>query len=161
MSFRILETFKNKILVPFRLLPAEGLSADKLALSITIGIIAGMFPVIGATTVLSLLLTMFFRQNLLVVQSVQWVMALAQILLIIPFMQLGAFILNAQTITISIEQINTAFQPGIISGLKTVGIFHLYAILTWTILSIPAGAISYFAFRAVFQKRYPNNPVPR
>jgi hypothetical protein len=103
---------------------------------------------------------MAFRQNLLVVQSVQWLLALVQLLLIIPFMQFGAYILNAQIIHISIEQISTAFQPGLFSGLRTLGIFHLYAILTWIILSIPAGAISYFTFRAVFQKKYSNSPDP-
>jgi len=96
---------------------------------------------------------MLFRQNLIVVQSVQWIVALLQLLLIIPFMQLGAIILNDQTIHISMNQINLAFQPGFFSGMKTIGILYLYAILTWTILTIPAGTISYFAFRAVFQKK--------
>ena len=153
MAHKIVETFTKKILIPFRLIPEAGLSADKLALSITIGIIAGLFPVIGATTIISLFLTMLFRQNLLVVQSVQWVMALFQVLLIIPFMQIGAFILSQQALHINIEQISLAFEPGIISGIKTIGIFHLYAILTWTILSIPTGAISYFVFRAVFLRK--------
>jgi len=150
---RILDPFKNKVLIPFRLLPKEGLTPEKLAFSITIGIFSGLFPVIGATTILSLLLTMLFRQNLIVVQSVQWIVALLQLLLIIPFMQLGAIILNDQTIHISMNQINLAFQPGFFSGMKTIGILYLYAILTWTILTIPAGTISYFAFRAVFQKK--------
>ena len=153
MALKIIDKFTNKILIPFRLIPREGLSAKKLAFSITIGLIAGIFPVLGATTLLSLLFTMLFRQNLMVVQSVQWVMALAQILLIIPFMQFGAYILSAQALHINMDQINLAFQPGFFAGLKTVGIFHLYAILTWTILSVPAGAISYFALKAVFQKK--------
>ena len=153
MALKIIDKFTNKIHIPFRLIPREGLSAKKLAFSITIGLIAGIFPVLGATTLLSLLFTMLFRQNLMVVQSVQWVMALAQILLIIPFMQFGAYILSAQALHINMDQINLAFQPGFFAGLKTVGIFHLYAILTWTILSVPAGAISYFALKAVFQKK--------
>lgn len=161
MAYNILDKFTQKVLIPFRLIPEKGLTAEKLALSITIGIVSGIFPVIGATTLLSLLLTMLFRQNLFVVQSVQWIMALVQILLIIPFMQLGALILNQQTVQISMQQINLAFQPGVLSGLKTIGIFHLYAILTWIILSIPASALSYFLFRAVFQKRYATNAENR
>ncbi len=150
---KLTEIITNKFLIPFRLVPQQGLTAEKLALSITIGIIAGLFPVLGATTVISLLLTMLFRQNLLVVQSVQWLLALVQILLIIPFMQVGAFILNQQGVPVNIHQINLAFQPGILSGLKTIGIFYLYAILTWTILAIPTGALSYFTLRAVFIRR--------
>jgi uncharacterized protein (DUF2062 family) len=161
MAFRILETLLNKILIPFRLIPEEGLSAEKLAFSVTLGLIAGMFPVIGATTILSIMLTIIFRQNILVVQSVQWIMALAQVLLIVPFMQFGAYILNQRAIHISIEQILLAFQPGILEGIKTIGIFHLYAILTWTLLSIPIGAVSYFVFKAIFQKRNIAIPIER
>jgi|GEM_PF-189619 uncharacterized protein (DUF2062 family) len=152
MSFKIAESFTQKVLIPFRLVPKDGLTAEKLALSITIGIISGIFPVIGMTTILSLFLTMLFRQNLLVVQSVQWILALFQVLLIIPFMQFGAYLLS-QDAHITIVQINHAFHNGMISGIKTVGIFHLYAILTWVILAIPAAAVSYFSFLAVFQKK--------
>jgi len=152
MPINIIESFTNKILIPFRLVPKDGLTAEKLALSITIGIISGIFPVIGMTTFISLVLTMLFRQNLLVVQSVQWILALFQVLLIIPFMQFGAYLLS-QNVHISMLQINNAFHHGVMSGIKTVGIFHLYAILTWLILALPAAAVSYYSLLAVFQKK--------
>ena len=100
---------------------------------------------------------MLFRQNLLVVQSVQWILALVQVLLIIPFMQFGAYIVNAHALHINMAQINHAFQPGMLSGIKTVGIFHLYGILTWLILVIPAGAASYYGFLFIFQRKNKKN----
>jgi uncharacterized protein (DUF2062 family) len=152
MSSKIVETFTNKILVPFRLVPKDGLTPENLAFSVTLGIISGIFPVIGMTTVLSITLTMLFRQNLLIVQSVQWILALVQVLLIIPFMQFGAYILHQSIVHINMEQINHAFQPGMLSGIKTVGMFHLYGILTWLILSIPASIVSYFGLLFIFQR---------
>ncbi len=149
----IFESIRHKILIPFRLVPKEGLSPEKLAFSVTLGIVSGIFPVIGLTTVLSIFLTMLFRQNLLVVQSVQWILALAQVLLIIPFMQFGAYILNVQAFHINLAQINHAFQPGVLSGIKTVGIFHLYGILTWLILVIPASVVSYYGLLLIFQRK--------
>ncbi len=152
MSLKIVESFTNKILIPFRLVPKDGLTAEKLALSITIGIVSGIFPVIGMTTILSILLTMLFRQNLLVVQSVQWILAMFQVLLIIPFMQFGAYLLS-QDVQITMAQITNAFHNGLFSGIRTIGMFHLYAILTWVILAIPAAAVSYFSLLAVFHKK--------
>lgn len=149
----IADSVKHKILIPFRLVPKDGLSPENLAFSITLGIISGIFPVVGMTTLLSIALTMLFRQNLLIVQSVQWILALVQIMLIIPFMQFGAYILNIHALHISMAQINHAFQPGFLSGIKTVGIFHLYAILTWLILVIPASAASYYGFLLIFQRK--------
>lgn len=102
---------------------------------------------------------MLFRQNLLVVQSVQWILGLVQIVLIIPFMQFGAFLLNQNVVQISMAQISHAFQPGMLSGIKTVGVFHLYGIFTWSILVIPASAVSYFLFLAVFHKKNKNQSI--
>ncbi|MFZ4546715.1 MAG: DUF2062 domain-containing protein [Bacteroidales bacterium] len=150
---KIVDSIKDKVLIPFRLVPADGLTPEKIAFSITIGILSGIFPVIGLTTILSLLLTLLFRQNLLVVQSVQWVMALFQVLLIIPFIRFGAFLLNHQALHINIEQIKLAFEPGILNGLKTIGILHLYGIFTWSIIAIPLGVISYLVFLFVFKKK--------
>jgi len=153
MAIKIAEAFTRKILIPFRLVPKDGLTPEKLAFSVTIGIVSGIFPVIGMTTLLSIVLTMLFRQNLLIVQSVQWILALVQILLIIPFMQFGAYLLHQSVAHINMEQINHAFQPGMLSGIKTVGMFHLYGILTWLILSIPASAVSYFGLLFIFQRK--------
>lgn len=153
MSIRIIESFKNKILIPFRLIPKDGITPETMAFSVTLGIISGIFPVIGMTTVLSIGLTMLFRQNLLVVQAVQWILALVQVLLIIPFMKFGAFLLHQSVVHISMAQINHAFQPGMLSGIKAVGIFHLYGILSWLIVVIPAGVVLYFGFLFVFQRK--------
>jgi uncharacterized protein (DUF2062 family) len=150
---KLLGTVRDKFLVPFRLIPEGGIPPDKMAFSITLGVVTGVFPVLGATTAISLLLTMLFRQNVLVVQSVQWIMAMLQVILIVPFMQLGALILKARSVDISLHQINISFQHGFFTGIKTVGVLHLYAIFTWTLLSIPAAFILYYTFRAVFRKK--------
>lgn len=149
----IFRSFRNQYLVPFRLVPEGGIPPDKMAFSITLGVLTGVFPVLGATTAISLLFTMLFRQNLLVVQSVQWIMAMLQIILIVPFMQLGAFILKARSVDISLHQINISFQHGFFTGIKSIGVLHLYAIFTWTLISIPAAFILYYIFRAVFRMK--------
>jgi hypothetical protein len=68
-------------------------------------------------------------------------------------MKFGAYLLNQNVVPISMQQINNAFQPGMLSGIKTVGVFHLYGILTWLILVIPAGAISYYGLLLIFQRK--------
>jgi uncharacterized protein (DUF2062 family) len=156
---RIFEPIKNKVLIPFRIIPREGLSPEKLALSVTIGIIAGLFPVIGFTTLLSLSLTAIFRQNLALVQSVNWLMALVQVMLIIPLMRMGAMLWDQHSVPITLGQVEQAFQPGILNGLQTIGIFHLYGILAWGVLMIPVGAFSYYALLLAFRKRVSQQSV--
>jgi len=157
IRLKLFETFKNKFLVPFRLLPKEGLSAEKLAFSVTLGIVTGIFPVLGTTTTLSILLTLLFRQNILVVQSVQWALAPVQLLLIIPFMKLGAYILQHLVVQVNLAHIKLAFQPGMLAGIKTIGVFHLYGIFTWALLAIPISILFYFYLLRVFRKRNPKD----
>lgn len=136
-------------------MPKEGLSAEKLAFSVTLGIVTGIFPVLGTTTTLSILLTLLFRQNILVVQSVQWALAPVQLLLIIPLMKLGAYMLQHSVVQVNLAQIKLAFQPGMLAGIKTIGVFHLYGIFTWALLAIPISILFYFYLLRVFRKRNP------
>lgn len=150
---KFIEPIKNRVLIPFRIIPREGFTAEKLALSVTIGIVSGLFPVIGFTTLLSLALTAAFRQNLVLVQSINWTLSLFQVLLIIPLMRMGAMLWDRHEIHITLRQIEMAFQPGMLEGLETIGIFHLYGILAWCVLVIPVGTFSYFALLLAFRKR--------
>lgn len=153
MASKIIVNFIHKVLIPFRLVPKDGLSPEKLAFSITIGLLAGLFPVFGATTLLSLLLTFIFRQNLMVVQSVQWIMGVFQVLMIIPFMRMGVWLLNQPEIQINIEQIKMAFQPGLLQGIKTMGVFHLFGIVGWIVISLPFGSALYFGLLKFFRRK--------
>ena len=151
MIWKFLDTIKNKILIPFKIIPRQGLSSNKLALSFTIGIIAGSFPVIGLTSVVSLIFLVLLKQNFTIVQAMNWVVAPIQLLMIIPFMRLGAIVLFKDNLSITLGNIIKAFEPGLWEGLKTVGLLHVYAALGWTIIAIPAGIVMYYLFFLLFR----------
>jgi uncharacterized protein (DUF2062 family) len=153
MASKIIENFTHKVLIPFRLVPKDGLSPEKLAFSVTIGLLTGLFPVFGATTLLSLLFTFIFRQNLMIVQSVQWIMGVFQVLMIIPFMRLGVWLLNQPEIQINIDQIKMAFQFGLLQGIKTMGVFHLFGIVGWIVVALPFGSVFYFGLLKFFRRK--------
>jgi uncharacterized protein (DUF2062 family) len=151
MIWKIVDKIKNKILIPFRILPKQGLSSENLALSFTIGIIGGSFPVIGLTSAVSLLMLIVMKQNFTIVQAMSWISAPIQLVMIIPFMRLGAIVLFKNNLSITLGHIVNAFKPGIWEGLKALGMFHLYGILGWTIVALPAGTILYFFFFTIFR----------
>lgn len=136
--------FRQKVLIPFKIIPKEGLSTEKIALSVTLGILSGIFPVIGATTAVGLLLLAALKQNLVTVQAVSWFMSPIQLLSIIPFMRAGAWILHKSPVHITLNQIMLAFEPGWWIGLKNLGILHLYAALAWVVFALPAGFVLYY-----------------
>ncbi|MFI4890241.1 MAG: DUF2062 domain-containing protein [Steroidobacterales bacterium] len=72
----------------------QGVAPDKLALCVAIGIVIGNIPFFGTSTILCMLIALVFRLNLPAMQLVQAVMAPTQLLLIIPFVRLGEWLLR-------------------------------------------------------------------
>jgi len=146
-----LRRITQRLLIPFKLIPKDGITSETLVFSITIGVVAGIFPVIGTTTILSILLTILFRQNVLIVQAIQWSMAIFQIALIVPFMLIGNNLLQRQPLHINIRTIEKAFNLGFLNGIETIGVLHLYAIFAWILLVVPIGLLVFGLIK--FQKK--------
>lgn len=60
-----------------------------MALSLTVGVCLALFPVIGMTFLLGLMVAVVFRLNHLVVQTLNLLLAPVQLLLIYPFIKAG------------------------------------------------------------------------
>lgn len=64
-------------------------SPKSMALSLTLGVCLALFPVIGMTFLLGLMVAIVFRLNHLVVQTLNLLLAPVQLLLIYPFIKAG------------------------------------------------------------------------
>ena len=119
----------------------KGLTKKKLVISITLGLIGGIFPVLGTTTVLCIGLTFLFRANHAIVQLVNWLVYPLQILFLVPFLKYGSDILGSSEFNLTINQILDDFKAGFLQGLETIGMAHVYGVIAWLIVSIPLGFI--------------------
>jgi uncharacterized protein (DUF2062 family) len=93
----------RRLLEPLVALLRQGISPGRLALCVSIGIVVGNIPILGISTILCTLLALVLRLNLPAIQAVQAMMAPTQILLIIPFVRLGEWILRAPPQPLSIK----------------------------------------------------------
>lgn len=83
----------GKRLKEFQKLLNAGMNSPKsMALSLTVGVCLALFPVIGMTFLLGLMVAIVFRLNHLVVQSLNFLLAPVQLLLIYPFIKAGNLI---------------------------------------------------------------------
>ena len=88
VSFRFREKIKE-----FLKLVNSGMSSPKsMALSLTLGISLALFPVIGMTFLLGLMVAVVLKLNHLVVQTLNLLLAPVQLLLIYPFIKAGNLI---------------------------------------------------------------------
>ncbi len=130
----------------------RGLGRQQLAKAIAIGIVGGVFPVLGTTTVLCIGLTFLFKTNHAIVQLVNWLVYPLQIIFYIPLIKLGNEIFSGPDFELSFIQIKEAFQSGFFDGLGIIGVAHVYGILTWILVSLPIGITTALVINLFYEK---------
>jgi uncharacterized protein (DUF2062 family) len=126
---------KRRLLNPLLALLRQGMAPPRLALCVAIAIVVGNIPILGVSTILCTLIALVFRLNLPAIQLVQASMAPTQLLLIIPFVRLGEWIVQAPPQVVSIKAGLALMSHGIWQAIVVLrdAIFH--AALAWTILA--------------------------
>ncbi len=75
---------------------SQGISARRLALTLALGFAIGCIPVVGIPTLLCAALALALRLNLPAIQAANYAALPLQLILIVPFMRLGQWIISAQ-----------------------------------------------------------------
>src|SRR5271157_3476590 len=97
--------FYRRLAEPLLELLRQGVSPEKLALSVALGAAFGIFPALGCTTALCALIASIWGLNLPAIQIVNYFLYPLQIALILPFFRLGERIFRAPHLPISVPQI--------------------------------------------------------
>ena len=126
---------RRRIFNPLLAILSQGIAADRLALCVAIGVVLGNVPILGISSILCAAIALAFRLNLPAIQLVQAAMAPTQILLIIPFIRLGEWILRVPPEPVSIKLGMALLAQG--AG-HTIGVLRdaiLHAGLAWMLVA--------------------------
>jgi len=130
-------------LKPFIQLLRQGVSPEKIALTIALGIILGVTPVLGSTLILCTLAAIVFRLNLPAIQLVNGVVYPLQFILLIPFYRLGAWIFGADASAISLQGVVALIRAGVGHAVRTLWVVTMHALVAWLIFGAMASVILY------------------
>lgn len=75
----------------------QGVSPDRLALTLALGFAIGCIPVVGAPTILCAVLALALGLNLPAIQAANYAAMPLQLVLIAPFLRLGAWLLDLKS----------------------------------------------------------------
>lgn len=120
---------------PLLALLTQGISAQRLALCVAIGVVVGNIPILGVSTIICTVIALLFRLNLPAIQLVQAAMAPTQILLIIPFVRLGEWIAQAPAEPVSIKAALALMSQGLWHTVAVLWNAILHAGLAWALLA--------------------------
>ncbi len=135
--------FRRRILGPILDLLRQGVTPDKIALSIAFGIVLGVFPALGWTTLLCLVTAAWLRLNLPAMQLVNFLVYPLQLLLLVPFLRAGEVLFRSQGMGLSLPQIVGLIQAGVWHAIKVLWVATVHGIVVWALLAVPTIFVIY------------------
>jgi uncharacterized protein (DUF2062 family) len=153
---------QRRLVRPFIELLRQGVTPEKIALSIVFGITLGVFPVLGCTTALCALAALAFRLNLPAIQIVNYFVYPLQIALLIPFFRLGEKLFGAQHLPLSVPQIYAMIHASVTRVIGALWTTTWHAMVVWCLLAPVAGIVLYLilapALRRVARRKLVSAP---
>lgn len=132
MSKGLLE---RRIVRPLLDLLRQGTTPEKIALSIAVGLVLGVFPSLGWTTLLCFLAAVVFRLNLPAVQMVNYFAYPLQLALLIPFIRGGEFLFHSARLPLSLTQILAMIKADVWHAIKVLWIATVHAVAVWALVA--------------------------
>jgi uncharacterized protein (DUF2062 family) len=135
--------FYRRLARPILELLRQGITPEKIALSVALGAALGIFPAIGLSTALCAIAALFLRLNLPAIQIVNYFVYPAQIALLLPFFRLGEKLFRAPHLPISIEQIHAMIRADVWGTIRLLWTTTWHAIAVWCLIAPVIVVVTY------------------
>jgi uncharacterized protein (DUF2062 family) len=129
-----------------------GVTPEKLALSLAVGLVLGVFPALGWTTLLCTAAAWVLRLNLPAIQLVNWLTAPLQLALLIPFIRCGEWMFGAPSSSLSVETIVSLIEADVMQAIAVLWWVTMRAIVAWMLVGAAVGALLYAALVAPLRR---------
>ncbi len=148
--------FQRRLVAPLLALLRQGVTPDKLALSLALGIAIGLVPVLGVSTALCALIALALKLNMPAIQLVNYLLTPLQLLLIIPFLRFGEWLVQAPRFPITLDSGLTLLSQGAVHAVTVLATAIVHATLGWIVLAPLAALVLYRALLPVFRRLSPS-----
>lgn len=142
---------KRHLVHPVIKLLVGGVTPEKIALSLTLGLVIGVCPVLGLTTVLCAAAAILFRLNLPAIQLTNYLAYPLQFVFMIPFIRFGEHLFGAERLRFSVQQMLAMARADLSHAVATLWLAALQGLAAWLLVSPILVFILYALFlRLVF-----------
>ena len=143
---------RRRIVIPILDLLRQGITPEKIALSVALGITLGVTPVLGSTSILCFLAAVVFRLNAPAIQLVNYFVYPLQFALLIPFIRIGEWIFAARPAGISLAQIGNLIRADAWNAITTLWTATMHALVAWLAIGSLASLLIYLLLAPVLRK---------
>ncbi len=128
---------------------SQGITPHKIALTVALGVVLGVTPVLGSTTLLCAAAALVFGINLPLIQVVNYLVYPLQLLLLIPFIQAGQWLFRQPPLPFSFAQLTALLRLRFWQTLAMLWEYTLHGLIAWLILGGIAALIIYIVSRPI------------
>ena len=143
---------RRRVVNPFIGLLKQGITPEKIALSVALGVTIGVFPVLGSTTILCGIAAWALKLNIPAMQLVNYLVYPLQLALLIPFLQTGSKLFGSGQMNMTLAQVGELIRGDVWRAISVLGVATFHGILLWMIVSPAAAAGIYFVAMPVLKR---------
>jgi uncharacterized protein (DUF2062 family) len=142
----------RRIVLPVLALLRMGATPQKLAWSIAVGLLIGINPVLGTTTILCLAVAFVFRLNVAASQLGNHVVYPLQLILIIPFIRLASRIFHTAPMPLSAKELIHGAREHPVALIRQLWLWEWHAFLLWAAIAAIAIPLIALALTPLLRK---------
>jgi uncharacterized protein (DUF2062 family) len=128
----------------------QGISPRRLALTLALGVAIGCVPVVGIPTLVCAALAFALRLNLPAIQAANYAVMPLQLLLIVPFVRMGGWLLSSGPDQAA--QASMLLHTTPLRLVTQMGSLAEQALLAWVLLAVPAVLLLTFTLTLVLRR---------
>jgi uncharacterized protein (DUF2062 family) len=135
--------WRRKVVGPLIELLQQGLSAEKIALTIALGVMLGVTPVLGSTAALCTVAAIALKLNLPAIQLVNWLVYPLQLALLVPQLKLGAWLFHRPLAEITVGHIFALIRSDVGGAIAALWMATVHALVAWLAVGSVGAALIY------------------
>lgn len=144
--------WQRRVVAPIVAQLKQGITPRKVALTLALGGVLGIFPILGATTLLCAIAGIWLRLNQPIIQLVNYLVYPVQIALLIPFYRAGERLFGAEPVPIAdVAGLVARFGEGPWQFVLDYGLVGLYGIAVWLLVAPVLAALAYVLLKPALE----------
>lgn len=153
----------RRVALPVLALLRMGASPEKLAWSLAVGLLIGINPILGSTTVLCLAVAFLLRLNIAASQLGNHIVYPLQLVLVIPVIRLASRVFHTAPMPLSANELLHAARERPLALSRQLWLWEWHAFILWAIfaaIAIPIIALALTPFLRRLLKRVERHQYP-
>lgn len=144
--------WQRRIASPVRQQLTQGITPDKIALTLALGFTLGIFPILGSGFLLCGLAAWALKLNQPIIQGTGTLAYPLQLVFLLPFYRAGESLFGVPPIPLSIQQLLSRFFENVPLFLKDYGMTGVRGIIVWSLMAPVVLAVLYFSLRPLLRR---------